>query len=179
MDCARLAAKEKTFDRRRFLKIGLAAASAGTLTSCARVNGPRWRFFTAEEAKTVEAISEQLIPADRDPGASQAGVVHYIDLQLAQHLKRHQRAYRQGLAAVDQTSRARFGRVFTGLRSAQQIAVLTEIEKQPFFDLILSHTMQGFYGDPRHGGNRNAVSWRMLGLPYPPVRGRMSYQPRS
>ena len=30
-----------------------------------------------------------------------------------------------------------------------------------FFDLILAHTMQGFYGDPRHGGNRDAVSCLM------------------
>jgi gluconate 2-dehydrogenase gamma chain len=35
--------------------------------------------------------------------------------------------------------------------------------------------MQGFYGDPRHGGNRDRVSWKMLGVPYPPVRGRLRY----
>ena len=33
--------------------------------------------------------------------------------------------------------------------------------------------MQGFYGDPRHGGNRDRVSWKMVGLPYPPLRGRL------
>jgi gluconate 2-dehydrogenase gamma chain len=37
---------------------------------------------------------------------------------------------------------------------------------------VVSHTMQGFYGDPRHGGNRNWASWRMLGVPITPVRGR-------
>jgi hypothetical protein len=35
--------------------------------------------------------------------------------------------------------------------------------------------MQGFYGDPRHGGNLNRVSWKMLRLPYPPVRGRYDF----
>ena len=38
---------------------------------------------------------------------------------------------------------------------------------QLFFDLLLTHTRQGFYGDPRHGGNRDLVSWKMVGLPFP------------
>jgi len=37
---------------------------------------------------------------------------------------------------------------------------------------LVDHTIQGFYGGPRHGGNRDAVSWRMLGLPTAPVRSR-------
>jgi gluconate 2-dehydrogenase gamma chain len=45
--------------------------------------------------------------------------------------------------------------------------------------LILAHTRQGFYGDPRHGGNRNRVSWKMIGVPFPPIRGREHYdQPK-
>lgn len=174
-------AKEKSCQRREFLGMGLAVTSAAALSSCARRNDPSWRFFTAGEACTVETISEQIIPTDRDPGATQAGVVNYIDLQLTKHLKRHQRAYRQGIAAVDEASRARFGRVLADLPFAQQTEILTEIEKsaKPFFELIVAHTMQGFYGDPRHGGNRDEASWKMLGLPYPPVRGRISYVPKG
>jgi len=40
---------------------------------------------------------------------------------------------------------------------------------------VVSHTMQGYYGDPRHGGNRDAVSWTMLGVPASPIRGRAKY----
>ena len=36
--------------------------------------------------------------------------------------------------------------------------------------------MQGFYGSPRHGGNRNYASYRMLGLEYPPVLGQNRYR---
>ena len=50
-----------------------------------------------------------------------------------------------------------------------------EISSKDFFTLILGHTMQGYYGDPRHGGNRGRASWKMLGLPYPPIRGRSHY----
>lgn len=44
------------------------------------------RFFTEEEARTVEAVTARLVPGtDEDPGAVQAGVVRYIDTKLAQH----------------------------------------------------------------------------------------------
>jgi gluconate 2-dehydrogenase gamma chain len=52
-----------------------------------------------------------------------------------------------------------------------------EIERQnsEFFELVRRHTLQGYYGSPRHGGNKDAVSWRMLGLAEPPLRGRAQY----
>jgi gluconate 2-dehydrogenase gamma chain len=172
--------RRNTVKRRKFLGMGLAATGAGTLISCANPGSPR-RFFTAAEARTVEAVCEQIIPADQDPGAREAGVLNYIDLQLTRHLKRHQRAYRTGIAAVNAAARSRFGRLFAELPFDRQAEVLAEIEKKEraFFALILDHTMQGFYGDSRHGGNRNQVSWRMVRLPYPPLRGRVSYQPKG
>jgi len=164
--------------RRTLLGAGLAAAAAGTALTVPRWrnNGP-WRFFTVEEARTVDAICEQLIPADRDAGARQAGVVNYIDIQLTRPFKRYQGVYRQGIAGVDAASRAKFSRRFVELSGSQQVEVLTDIERnsKAFFELILLHCRQGFYGDPRHGGNRGRVSWKMLGLPFPQVRGRMHY----
>ncbi|MBD3274562.1 MAG: hypothetical protein GF372_04590, partial [Candidatus Marinimicrobia bacterium] len=32
----------------------------------------RWRYFTEQEAELVIAICEQIIPADEDPGATDA-----------------------------------------------------------------------------------------------------------
>jgi gluconate 2-dehydrogenase gamma chain len=163
--------------RRTFLGAGLAAAAAGGGLACAtRAAGP-WRFFTPAEARTVDAVCAQLIPADRDPGAREAGVVNYIDIQLTGPFKKYQRAYRRGLAALDAATRAKFGQPFAELGSAAQIEALNALEENEpdFFDLILTHARQGFYGDPRHGGNRNRVSWKMLGLPFPPLRGRQHY----
>ena len=164
--------------RRTFLCVGLSAAAAGTAISCARFHAAgAWRFFTSAEAETVEAICDRLIPVDQDPGAREAGVVNYIDIQLTRPFKKHQEAYRKGIAAVDAASRAKFGKRFAGLSSEQQVETLNTVEESSaaFFDLILTHARQGFYGDPRHGGNRNMVSWKMLGLPFPPVRGRQQY----
>jgi len=160
--------------RRRFLAAASGAAVA-PLVGCGRA-GP-WRCFTPDEAETVIALSEQIIPADQDPGAREAGVIHYIDRHLAGHFRRFQPVYRRGLAELDRLSRRRFGRRFAQLNFDQQTRLLEGLsgELKAFFNLVIDHTMQGFYGDPRHGGNRDAVSWRMLGVPLVPVRGRQHY----
>jgi gluconate 2-dehydrogenase gamma chain len=164
--------------RRAFLRAGLAAA-VGSTSSCTKGKGAgEWRSFTPAEAQAVEAICEQLIPADQDPGAKQAAVVNFIDIQLSKRFKKHRAAYRQGIAGVDTTSRSLFGKRMVELTGEQQAEVLNAIEEnsKAFFDLILAHARQGFYGDPRHGGNRNMVSWKMVGLTFPPVRGREHYK---
>ena len=179
--------------RRRFLKTAAAAAASGALASCGR-SGSSWRFFTAHEARTVEAASERLIPTDQDPGAAWAGVVRYIDRQLAGHFnfRTFRELYRQGLAGIDQTSAAMFRARFINLTADQQAEVLKALEKgtppgetwkqvppRRFFDALLNHTMQGYYGDPRHGGNRDGVGWRALGLPPTLVRGREQHDLRQ
>lgn len=138
-----------------------------------------WRFFTVQEARTVDALCAQIIPEDQDPGATTAGVVHFLDRQLSGFYKPLQKTYRAGIAAIDRKSIEWAGKKFADLSSGSQVDLLKRIEKdpdlQPFFSLLIEHSMQGFYGDPRHGGNRDRVSWKMLGVPYPPVRGRWRY----
>lgn len=164
--------------RRAFVEMALAAAAGGTAVSCAPGGrNATWRFFTADEAEMVDAICEQIVPADRDPGAREARVVNYIDTQLTRRFKKYQQTYRKGIAAVDAASRTKFGKPFVKLPAEQQTEVLVEAEEksEAFFSLILNHTRQGFYGDPRHGGNRDRVSWKMVGLTFPQVRGREHY----
>jgi gluconate 2-dehydrogenase gamma chain len=173
-------------DRRAFLQVALAAA-AGAGIACSP-NGTPWRFFTVDEARTLAAISDQIIPPDEYPGAAWAGVVNYIDRQLCGPFADLQPTYRRGLAGVDQSSRLLYRSVFAESSGQQQIDLLHQLESgqapgaiwkqassQEFFSLVLDHTMQGYYGDPRHGGNREGVSWKMLGLAYPPIRGRLRY----
>jgi gluconate 2-dehydrogenase gamma chain len=180
--------RSKTLKRRKFLEIAAGVAASGSAISCSRSRSP-WRFFTVEEARTVAAICEQIIPADQDPGATWAGVVNYIDRQLLLHFKEFQQVYRKGISAVEQTSLRLRGKSFTELSSEQQTVLLAIVEKneapgdawkgveqRQFFNLIVDHTMQGFYGNPRHGGNRDTVSWKMIGVPEPPIRGRLHYE---
>ena len=149
--------------------------------------GP-WRVLTPDEARLVEAVSEQIIPSDRDPGAKEAGVVHFIDRQLDGPYKRFAEKYHAGLACLAKTSQALYGKAFEALAWPDQTRVLQALEsnKVPkdiwstpkaseFFGLIRDHSMQGFYGSPRHGGNRNYASYKMLGLEYPRVIGQNRY----
>ncbi len=161
-------------DRRRFL----AVSGAAPTLACSRA-GRRWRFFTEEEAATAAAVCDQIIPRDEDPGAVETGAVEFIDRQLKGHYRHWQRAYREGLREIDEAARAKFGRAFASLGPAEQLELVREREKTPFFRLITDHTMQSFYGDPRHGGNRDFASWRMLGIANPPVRGRQQYDLRA
>ncbi len=168
----------ETIQRRKFLELGLTATTAGMLASCSRTGGgPYWRFFTAAEARTSTPSASRSFRRT-NPGASQAGVVNFIDLQLTRHHRKHQGAYRKGVAGVDAASRKRFGKPFAELTFERQTELLSEVESNDsqFFDLIRTHTMQGFYGDPRHGGNRDEVSWKMLGLPSSANRGRVPYE---
>lgn len=174
--------------RRRFIRdVAVLAGGLSFLPACSRSRS-RWRFFTEEEAALVSAICEQIIPADQDPGAADAGVPNFIDKQLVGPYRRFQPAYRRGLGGVQQTSRTMFRGRFESLAWEEQTRVLETLEAgraegpawesanpRAFFELIREHTMQGFYGSPRHGGNRDYVSYRMLGLDYPQIIGRNRY----
>jgi gluconate 2-dehydrogenase gamma chain len=170
-------AKHSALTRRRFLQVAATAAASSALISCARHAGP-WRFFTPGEAHSIEALCEQIIPADQDPGATWAGTIYYIDSQLVGHFRKFQSAYRSGITSFDAACRAAHGRPFAELPFDTQTTFLNQLPAslQPFFGMVITHTMQGFYGDARHSGNRDAVSWRMLGIPIIPIRGRDHYE---
>jgi len=175
------------FTRRKLMKMVAVASAAGPIVACIG-NGNPWRHLSEDEARTLEAICDRIIPSDQDPGAAWAGVVNFIDKQLTGPYRKLQKTYRLGLACTNESSLAMFGKRFTALTGEQADELLHRIEKgqasgdawkqvspKEFMTVVVAHTMQGFYGDPRHGGNRERVSWKMLRLPYPPVRGRLQY----
>jgi gluconate 2-dehydrogenase gamma chain len=150
----------------------------------------RWRALTEDEAKTLAAVCDQIVPPDQDPGAAGAGAVDFIDRQLATRRKRDLAFWRAGLRGLDATAKRRHGRAFADLPFETQTALLQEVEQgagdkadwggvapAAFFVRLRDFTMMGFYGNPRHGGNKDRVSWRMLGVPDPPVRGRLHETP--
>jgi len=164
--------KKGTLARRDFV-LATVAAGAAVLSGCGSARR-EWEFLSEHDAATLKAICDLIIPADDFPSASAAGVLTYIDRQLIRHYRRHQETYSEGLELANQISRRRFGCDLEAASAQQQFAVVSALEAQSpsFFDLVRHHTLEGYYGAPRHGGNRDAVSWRMLGLAEPPVLGR-------
>ncbi len=177
-----------TLHRRRFLEAAATTAAAGAVSCSTQSDAKAGRVFSGPELETIQAIAARIVPTDEDPGATEAGAANYIDRQLTGILKKHAKTYRQGVVGINQVSEARFGRRFAALAPAEQDEILSQLEGgrtdaklwQPaaakaFFELVRDHSMQGFYGDPRHGGNKEYASWRMLGVPPAPIRGRRSY----
>jgi Gluconate 2-dehydrogenase subunit 3 len=40
--------------------------------------------------------------------------------------------------------------------------VLTAMERTPFFSLVRTHTITGFFASPVHGGNYNKAGWKLV-----------------
>ena len=115
--------------------------------------GP-WQFFTADEARAMEAIVDRIIPPDPEtPGGKDAGCAVFIDRQLKgpygsaeglymlgpfikgtkqqgpQSPLTPAELYRKGLASLDKYCKAnREGKVFADLSPEQQDDVLKQIE---------------------------------------------------
>jgi gluconate 2-dehydrogenase gamma chain len=127
-------------------------------------------IFDAHQRATIEAATGRIVPADRNPGAREAGVIDYIENTLNGYDAEYLRHYVDGVQELDRLAREKFAaQTFTSLQAQQQDEVLSYLEERqsPFFAHLLEHTMQGFYGDPRHGGNRDRASWKMIGFPGP------------
>ena len=182
--------KNQSFSRREFVRLfsgGTAAILISFNTSC-RNKISQWRYLDEEEITLLDAIVEQIIPTDDFPGGKWANVSNFIDKQLDTYYRHHQTAYREGLSAFEKTVIQMKGKKFEELPFAEQTILLEKMETgeflgdywkdhspADFFDLVRQHSLQGFYGSPVHGGNREYISYHMLGLDYPNVIGQNRY----
>jgi gluconate 2-dehydrogenase gamma chain len=134
--------------------------------------------FAAHQTPTLGALAEQIIPADTDPGAREAGVLHYIDRILRGDQASKRPLYAAGLEGVDQTSRLIFDKDFIHLSFQEQTDIVKAIEcgegpgeiwksvsSEQFFRMLWNHVLEGFYGPPEEGGNKDHVGWKMIGFP--------------
>ena len=198
--------RAKANSRRDFLKSTLIAISTATLSSeapsvlaSAHNGATTERFLNDSEKRFLASAVDRLIPPDEHwPGAAEAGVVNYIDLQMAGPWGRGEMLYRHGpfragtpsqgfqleytpaelfrrsISAINAHFAAQ-GKPFDQLPAAEQDSYLASLEKggidldgvpsNAFFELLLKHTVEGFFADPLYGGNKNKVGWRMLGFP--------------
>jgi len=134
-------------------------------------------FFNDDDAATVAAFAERLMPGTPGkPGATEAGVLNYIDLALAGAYADQQDFYRRGLAELEAHCRVAHGKPFAQLAAAQQDDVIAALEQdrpnnftwpsaQAFFATLRTHTMEGMFADPVYGGNKDFSGWRLVGFP--------------
>jgi gluconate 2-dehydrogenase gamma chain len=177
--------------RRHFLEISVGAVGGVLVYSLDRrpqllnaqtVRVPL-RFFTAEEAHTIAAAASRIFPSDEaGPGANEAGVVIYIDRQLAGPYGRDRWRYTQAPFAEGAPELGYQGKEtpreiyragvklldgFERLDPGAQDRALHSIETTLFFSLLRTHVIEGMFCDPMHGGNADMVGWQLIGFPGP------------
>lgn len=114
------------------------------------------QFFTPDEYKLVDQVSELIIPKDESPGAREAGVAEFIDFMVAHEFPDVQFRFRTGVGWLNAFAVENDGAEFCALAAARQEALLsrlalqskqkpTEVQGQEFFKLIREYTVMGYY----------------------------------
>jgi len=80
-----------------------------------------------------------------------------------------------GIASANVWSRKTYGKDFDRLDPGKRVEAMKAMQEgkaefdnfssRGFFARLYALTMEGFFSDPIYGGNRNMVSWKMLGFP--------------
>jgi hypothetical protein len=128
----------------------------------------------AQELALLRSLLDRLIPADEFDGAVEAGVDAYVARQLGGDLSALRPAVSAGLMGLDAEARARRGLGFLEVTDDERTAMVADLEAgntlaawehpaRDFISLMISLAAEGYYADPGNGGNRDGVSWRMLG----------------
>ena len=131
-------------------------------------------MFDEQQLKTLHAAIDRIIPEDEFPGGVEAGVCDYLLRQLGADLAQLEADYPRFVDALNAEAQAAHGMGFAALGDAQQDNLLTRVEQgevradwpldaASFFAQFAEHCAEGFYSDPGNGGNRDGVSWRMIG----------------
>jgi gluconate 2-dehydrogenase gamma chain len=152
-------------------------------------------FNADEAAFVEAAVARLIPKDDEWGGALEADVPNYIDKQLAGAWGSGERFYRSGpwqpgtpsqgyqlpltpaelfhtaLRAINQElSQTPFAQMGPDdqdnyLKSLEAGKDLGGVPSDVFFAHLWGCTLEGFFSDPVYGGNRDMVSWRMIGFP--------------
>ncbi len=134
----------------------------------------QFETLDANAAVEIETIAAQIIPSTGGPGAREAGVIYFIDRALSTFAADNCETYRTGMAEIQRKRRELFPNSTTiaSLTGQQQMALIRAIESSSFFELLRTHTVLGFLGNPSYGGNRGKTGWHQIGF-----EDRMAWEP--
>jgi gluconate 2-dehydrogenase gamma chain len=136
--------------------------------------GERLQALSLRQARFVDAIAARILPTTDTPGAVEAGAVFYIDHALAGPYAHWLSRYAGGFRALNKYAKRQFGVSFENLSGEQQDSVLSDLEAgtitelrngEEFFELLRTHVLEGVFGEPNYGGNRDMIGWKLVGFP--------------
>lgn len=123
-----------------------------------------YRVLSPDEARELEAVAEQIIPATDTPGARDAGVIRFIDQALDSFAGEMTGTLRSGLDDLRNRVGDVGGSRFSDLDFDRQTELLRGVEDTPFFQSARFLTVAGMFSLPSHGGNRDERGWEVLGF---------------
>jgi gluconate 2-dehydrogenase gamma chain len=129
------------------------------------------------QLRLLAAFVDRIIPKDElGPSASESDVPIYINRALGDYLAGEKTAFIEGLEATDVFARRSQSRAFIELTPEKQDAVITAMDNgtavgfenaRGFFNRVRRLTMEGMFGDPYYGGNKNFAGWDLIRYPGP------------
>ena len=133
--------------------------------------------FSSQQRSTAAALFSTLFPADEiHPGATEIGVLDYVENLLAGYGQDLLEDYWQGLDCLQTAAEGRFRRSFAecNLEQQQELVRLLEngkldacnpLKQCEFMELAVAHMREGLFADPLYGGNRDKKGWKFLRHP--------------
>jgi glucoside 3-dehydrogenase (cytochrome c) hitch-hiker subunit len=116
---------------------------------------PKLMFFDHSGHQLIEALAENIIPADEhSPGARAARVSYYIDLVAANSALPVQKTWRTEMSAFEDAARQELGKPYLEADPAGQIRFLSKLSSAPagtktpaeqFFARMKQMTIFGYY----------------------------------
>jgi len=103
-------------------------------------------LFTDDEIALLDEIADTILPETDTPGAKAAGVGPFIALMVADtYTERDQQVFRDGLRALDDEARARFGVGFVAASPAERVGLLERLDAEQ-----VEHMRRRAPGEPAH-----------------------------
>ncbi|MSR12490.1 MAG: gluconate 2-dehydrogenase subunit 3 family protein [Gammaproteobacteria bacterium] len=140
------------------------------LTACeraqeARLRGDAFRTLTEVDANELAAIAARIVPTDTTPGATEAGVVYFMDNVLGDKREQELEFIRAGVRELQTAAALEFNApYFYLLDSAQQDQLLTAIEATEFFASVRFLTVAGMFALPEYGGSADKIGNQLIGF---------------
>ncbi len=160
---------------RRAVIVSAAIVPVAALTAAAQTSASP--ALSDAQLRLLAAIVDRVIPKDElGPSASESGVTGYINRSLADYLAPEKSAFLEGLEQTDAFARRSQNQPFVDLSAEKQDAVLTAMDNgaadgfpnaRPFFNRARRLTLEGMFGDPYYGGNKNFAGWDLIHYPGP------------
>ncbi len=122
--------------------------------------------LTAGESVVLSAIAARIIPTTETPGATEAGVIHFMDRAFATFESESLGDIRAGITDLDKRAKdhSPVSTSFGDLSPADQDVLLKSIESEDFFLHVHYLTMVGMFANPSWGGNQGAIGWKNIGF---------------